>query len=143
MWQYICWKTSFHSIVGCNKLKIILSSSLGRINYFLNELGNVQSFSNQNYIKQFTRVSLMLIAWRTHIVLVQLNVMSCHYFRQTLFSLCLVQLKTALFKSWVNKPWVLPDFRLRIFSVALFLMAQLPCSQPGKLSELIVCLPIS
>ena len=51
-------------------------------------------------------------------------------------------LKAALFKSLVNKVRVLPIFRLSIFSVDLFLIAQL-FAQPVKLSELKVCLPNS
>ena len=37
-------------------------------------------------------------------------------------------LKAALFKSSINKLWVLPTFRLSNFSVTLFLIAQLLCS---------------
>ena len=51
-------------------------------------------------------------------------------------------LKATLFKSLVNKLRVLPIFRLSIFSVDLFLIAQL-FAQPVKLSELKVCLPNS
>ena len=51
-------------------------------------------------------------------------------------------LKAALFKNLVNKLRILTIFRLSIFSIALFLTAQL-FSQHGKLSEFKGYLPKS
>ena len=61
---------------------------------------------------------------------------------RTIVSKSLLPLKGRTFLEWDKQTMSLPVFRLSIFSVALFLIAQLS-AQPEKLSEFTVCLPNS